>query len=107
MSSNVRFTVSDLALLPEDGNRYEIIDGDLHVSTQPHWRHQLACGRLFRALDTWSEEDSAGLAVEAPGVVFAEDDAVAPEVVWVSRERIPLLPGSAWPVAGLRAASGS
>ncbi|MGH2458885.1 MAG: hypothetical protein ACRDIY_08455, partial [Chloroflexota bacterium] len=55
----------------------------------PHWRHQFACGRLFRALDTWDEREQAGRTVEAPGVIFAEDDAVAPDVVWVSRERMP------------------
>lgn len=36
MSNRVRFTVADLALPPEDGKRYEIIDGDLHVSPQPY-----------------------------------------------------------------------
>lgn len=88
MSAELRFTIHDLELLPENENRYEIIDGELCVSTQPHWRHQFACGRLFRALDTWDELEGSGLAIEAPGVIFAEDDAVAPDVVWVSRERL-------------------
>ncbi|MBI2911594.1 MAG: Uma2 family endonuclease, partial [Chloroflexi bacterium] len=40
MSTELRFTIHDLELLPENGNRYEVIDGELYVTTQPHWRHQ-------------------------------------------------------------------
>ncbi|MCJ2543886.1 hypothetical protein [Thermostichus vulcanus] len=50
-----RFTSSDLALMPEDGKRYEVIDGDLHVPHQPKWHHQFAASRLYRFLDEWSE----------------------------------------------------
>jgi len=34
------FTVADLELLPENGNRYEVIEGDLFVSTAPSFWHQ-------------------------------------------------------------------
>lgn len=36
----LRWTVGDLELLPEDGNRYEVIDGELYVSKQPDMQHQ-------------------------------------------------------------------
>jgi Uma2 family endonuclease len=88
VSTELRFTIHDLELLPENGNRYEIIDGELYGSTQPHWRHQLAAGRLFYALVSWDEREEAGLAIEAPGVIFAQDEAVAPDLVWVSHERL-------------------
>lgn len=42
--SILRWTSADLEVLPDDGKRYEIIDGELYVSTQPHWQHQFACG---------------------------------------------------------------
>jgi len=87
MSTGVRFTVSDLALLPEDSNRYEIIDGDLHVSTQPHWRHQFTCDQLIGALRDWGRPTAVGIPISAPGLIFAEDQAVAPDIVWISRER--------------------
>lgn len=87
MSTELRFTIHDLELLPEDGSRYEVIDGELYVTTQPHWRHQYACGCLAGALNVWSRDDT-GLAILAPGVIFAEDEAVAPDLVWIKRERI-------------------
>ncbi|HKT02888.1 MAG TPA: Uma2 family endonuclease [Rugosimonospora sp.] len=45
------FTRADLARLPDDGRRYEIIDGDLYMSGAPSARHQRAVGRLYRLLD--------------------------------------------------------
>jgi hypothetical protein len=40
VATSVRFTVSDLDLTPDDGNRHEIIAGDLKVSKQPDLQHQ-------------------------------------------------------------------
>ena len=88
MSTALRWTTADLETLPDDGKRYEIIDGELYVTTQPHWQHQFVCTRLTRFLDEWDDQTSAGTVVQAPGVVFAEDEAVAPDVVWISNERL-------------------
>src|SRR3954464_15235673 len=88
MTTLPRWTSADLEVLPDDGKRYEIIDGELYVSKQPHWHHQQVCFRLAAALDTWSQQTGAGEANAAPGVIFAEDDDVAPDVIWVSRQRV-------------------
>lgn len=45
------WTRHDLDALPEDGNRYELIDGVMLVSPAPRPRHQRAVVRLWRALD--------------------------------------------------------
>jgi Uma2 family endonuclease len=89
MATSVRFTIADLAVMPDDGNVYEIIDGELLVSTQPHFHHQVAWTKIGGALDTWSTSTGAGIACGAPGVIFSDTDAVAPDVVWISAERLP------------------
>src|SRR5436305_15336133 len=82
-----RFTSRDLELMPDDGKRREGIDGALYVSKQPRFEHQFVNGLVLHALHQWSSATNAGYAVLAPGLVFAEDDDVVPDVAWISRER--------------------
>jgi Uma2 family endonuclease len=44
------FTVDDLEAMPDDGRRYELIDGVLFVSPAPRWEHQHACVQLTVSL---------------------------------------------------------
>lgn len=90
MSTSTRWTIADLDGLPDplDDTRYEIIDGELYVSKQPSLEHQYTCTVVTSALRVWSEATGRGMAFFAPGVIFAEDDNVAPDVVWLSRERL-------------------
>src|SRR5688500_3198081 len=92
-TGGVRFTTADVKLLPErlDDTRYEIIDGELYVASQPSWEHQETCGLVFGQLHAWSRQTGAGRATIAPGVLFAEDDHVAPDVVWVNTDRLASL----------------
>lgn len=88
MSTALRWTSADLEVLPDDGKRYEIIEGELYMSRQPHYHHQKACGRIYRKLDDWSLQTKLGDTVFAPGVIFDEDDDVAPDVAWTSFARL-------------------
>ena len=89
MSTGVRFTVHDLELFPErlDGTRYEIVDGELFVSKAPHWHHQYTSGRITRAFHDWDPDERHGILIHTPGVIFSPEDAVIPDVIWVSRAR--------------------
>lgn len=88
MTISLRWNVRDLDVFPEDGKLREVIDGELYVSTQPHWYHQRTCSRFATALESWSIETGTGEASVSPGVIFSDEDAVAPDVVWVSAERV-------------------
>lgn len=74
-------TVEDLESLPEDGNRYEIVDGELFVSTGPGIIHQAVLARLLGALFHFLEAHRLGYILPGVGVVFDEHNAVIPDLV--------------------------
>jgi Uma2 family endonuclease len=80
----IKWTTRDLEVMPDDGGRYEIIDGDLHVTRSPHIRHQGVATRISTRLEVWSEATGLGRSFQTPGLVFTPTDAVIPDVVWAS-----------------------
>jgi Uma2 family endonuclease len=94
MNTSLRWVSADLELLPENGKRYEIIDGELFMSKAPRYEHQRACKNITRLLDDWSRLNKSGEAFAGSGVIFGDNDDVIPDVLWISRERWDLLVGS-------------
>lgn len=89
MSVSRRYTVADLEQIePVEGERYEVIDGELYVAHQPSWHHQYACTRLTVALGAWSDSTNLGACFQSPGVLFDAENGVAPDVVWISWARL-------------------
>lgn len=86
-ADTICWTVTDLELLPEDGRRYEVIDGELFVTRAPHWKHQNVAVKIGTVLTNWSS-DQLGEAAINPGLVFSETDSIIPDVVWASYERL-------------------
>src|SRR5579864_4504359 len=84
------WTSRDIEMMPDDGKRYEVVDGELYVSKQPDYHHQRFCLRLGGLLDAWCLQTGAGEANAAPGLIFGENDDVAPDVIWISRERLAI-----------------
>lgn len=69
-----------LASMPEDGHRYELIDGSLIVSPAPHIRHQRAVLGLYRALLDASPAGNEVL-VAPVDVVLDDDTVIQPDVI--------------------------
>jgi Uma2 family endonuclease len=90
IANSLAWTTADLAVMPDDGGwkRYEIIAGELFVTRAPHIRHQSAASKIHVRLENWSEETGLGSSFETPGVIFTPNDAVIPDVVWVSNSRL-------------------
>jgi Uma2 family endonuclease len=84
------WTVKDLKTLPDDGGwtRYEIVAGELLVTRAPHFRHQDAASNLHIYLGIWSKETQLGRVLETPGLVFTPQDAVIPDLIWISNDRL-------------------
>jgi Uma2 family endonuclease len=84
-----RFTSKDLDSFPEiEGVRYEIIDGELFVSRAPVGGHGFTCASITSVLHVWSVATGLGMTVVDPGLVFAEDQDVIPDLMWISRSLV-------------------
>ena len=88
-----QITWQDLQQLPDDGKRYEAIEGDLYVTPAPSIRHQRISMRLVLALDELLVQPGHGELFHAPvGVEFpATEEGVQPDVVFVSKARRGIL----------------
>jgi hypothetical protein len=87
--STTRITWQDAQLMPEDGKRYEAIDGELYVTPAPVLRHQWISGNLGAALRRLLMEPGHGWVFHAPvGVEFPEtEEGVQPDIIFVSKAR--------------------
>ena len=75
------WTVDDLAILPDDGKRYEVIDGELLVTPSPSLRHQEAILVLALRLQPYLAAQSIGHLVIAPAdVTFSRHRGVQPDL---------------------------
>jgi Uma2 family endonuclease len=78
------WTVDDLEDLPEDGNRYEIIDGELLVTPAPTYRHQAAVLEMAVRLSNYLEQYHIGAVLPSPvDVDFSNDRLVQPDLIVV------------------------
>ena len=74
-SATVRgWTYEEFDRLPDDGNRYEVIAGDLYVTPAPGSIHQAVSARLVRLFGNFCEEQDAGIAFHAPYDVILGSD---------------------------------
>ena len=85
------FSADDLSHMPDDGKRYEVLEGDLAVSPAPNRRHQrlvLNCVDFFRTL----EQRGLGEVYTAPfDVVLDDHNVVEPDVLFVRQERLDIV----------------
>ncbi len=68
----LRWTVDDLELLPDDDNRYEIVDGELYVSKQPDMQHQIVSTKVSFLLELWNNRTHLGLTIATPEIIFTK-----------------------------------
>lgn len=89
MSVSRRWTSADLdGIEPENGDRYEIIDGELYVTHAPSGHHQYASDEMSSALRVWSHQTGLGMSFSGSGLIFDRADDVVPDILWMGRERL-------------------
>lgn len=90
-----RMTWSEYQQLPEDGYRYEVLDGQLMMSPAPGRRHQQVSMNLSFLIETWRRQTApAGVLLAAPfDVVLADDTILQPDLVYIAPPNLSLLVG--------------
>ena len=83
--ADLDWTVERAHALPDDGNRYEVLDGELFVTPAPTWQHQAAIGELHSALREYVRSNGLGWALTAPAdVIFSPRRLLQPDLFVVS-----------------------
>ena len=86
-STDAGWTAADWEQLPDDGQRYEIIDGVLYVSTAPSFFHQWIVLEIYAALRRQLMEPGIALVVTAPiGLFMPGCDPVQPDILVIRQE---------------------
>ena len=80
-AQHTEWTVEMVRALPDDGNRYEVVGGELFVTPAATWTHQRAVSELLVLLVPYLRQHRLGDAIVAPAdVVFGPRNAVEPDL---------------------------
>ena len=86
---NDLFTNEDLLKMPRDEiSRYELIGGEIIVSTAPRFIHQLLATRIVVEFSKYLEKNPSGEILTTPGLIFSNYDGVIPDLVFITHEKI-------------------
>src|SRR5437660_8480553 len=81
------YTADMVRALPDDGNRYEVVYGELLVTPAPRLWHQKLVGRLQAELEVYLQREPVGEALAAPAdISWGRDLLIQPDVFVVPQE---------------------
>ena len=84
----VKLTYEDYLLLPNDGLRHELLDGEHYVTPSPSLKHQKVLLNLTLLIGNWLAANPVGQILFAPfDVVLSLFDVVVPDLVYISNQR--------------------
>ena len=75
-----RWTLRELHSLPDDGNKYELVDGQLFVTPAPTNTHETLLALLTRALEPYVAANGLGLIYRARAIVRFRRNEVEPDL---------------------------
>ncbi len=85
-------TYEDYCQIPDDGKRYEVINGVLHMCPSPLLIHQRICLKLSVRLSTYVKEEGLGEVLFAPfDVVLSDINIVQPDILFIATDRASVL----------------
>ena len=88
----VLLTYEDYLAMPDDGRRYEILDGEVAVTATPALTHQMIVGNLYWVLRGHVQPRGLGHVYLSPlTVILADTTVVEPDLVFVDETRAGLV----------------
>ena len=75
------WTLEELHRLPDDGNKYELVRGELYVTPPPSNEHETIIARLSRLLEPYVAANSLGFVYHPRSVVRADGSEVEPDLM--------------------------
>ncbi len=81
MAAPVYWTADMVRALPEDGQKYETVHGELLVSPSPRMLHQLVVGRLVSELTAYLDRERVGEVFPGGDISWGDDTLVVPDVL--------------------------
>ena len=86
------YTYQDYLDLPDDGKRYEIIDGELIMSPAPYTIHQQVSVNIIAELIPFVKKNKNGKVLYSPvDVVLSKTNVFQPDILFVSNENLPII----------------
>ena len=91
-AGEIILTYDDYAALPNDGKRYEIIEGDIFVSPAPRPKHQKAIGNLHIILGLYLQDHPIGDLYLAPiDLILSFTNIAQPDLLFLRNEKLHLV----------------
>jgi len=88
----VSLTYEDYAALPNDGRRYELLEGDIDVTPAPSMGHQRSSRNLERILLDHVRRHKLGAIYDAPVDMILDARTVAqPDILFVAKDRLGII----------------
>jgi Uma2 family endonuclease len=75
------WTLDELHRLPDDGNKYEVLRGELFVTPAPAVEHEIIAARLARLLEPYVERNALGLVFRPRAIVRVDGSEVEPDLM--------------------------
>jgi len=91
-SANATWNRARWEQLPNDGNRYEVIDGVLYMTTAPSFFHQWIIRQIFLELYPQIDQTGVGLTIWSPiGVFMPQCDPVQPDLLVIPTNNLDMI----------------
>ena len=88
-------TIKDLDAIPEDGNRYELLNRAIWMADAPTYQHQMTVRTLFRLIDRWTDRHGLGDTLFVPvDIVLDDQNSLQPDILSINEQYLTMVRGA-------------